>query len=98
MPKAGYKQSDDHKDKKAKATTGKKNGRWNGGTRTYRKTAGCCANDGSVVHHKDGSRANNKKSNLQVLNDAPKSKGFKKAGRRTTALHESLTKRRAKKK
>lgn len=97
MPKAGYKQSDDHKDKKAKATTGDKNGRWNGGTRTYRKIAGAKTNDGKIIDHIDGDRSNNKKSNLRVLNDPPKCKGSKKAGRRTTCQHEKHHKRATKK-
>ena len=99
MPKKGYKQSAAHRAKKAKAVTGKANGRWKGGRHysTYRRIAGAKKGDGKVVHHIDSDRSNSAKSNLRVLNDPPK-KGTKKAGRRTTSVHELLTKRRKKSK
>jgi hypothetical protein len=93
MPKRGYKQSAAHKAKKAKLVTGKKNGRWKGGRHytTYRKLAGAKKGDSSVIHHINGVRSDNRKSNLRKLTD-----GKKKPGRRTTPLHEALTKRRSK--
>jgi len=49
--------------------TGKTNGRWKNGRSVsyYRKKAGAKDNDGSIIHHKDGNRKNNKKSNLQKI-------------------------------
>lgn len=49
------------------ARVGKSNGRWKGGrSKTYyRKKAG--AKPGQIVHHKDGDRSNNKKSNLGII-------------------------------
>ena len=93
MPKKGYKQSPSHKKKRAKAVTGSKNGAYKDGRRSYRTKAGAKNNDGTVVHHKDGNRKNNTKSNLQRLSD-----GKKKPGRNTTPKHEKLTNRHKKSK
>lgn len=83
-PRPGSKKSSAHKKKLANAVTGKKNGRFKNGSRSYRRIAG--AKSGEVVHHKDGDRTNNKPSNLVRL------KG-KKSGTNTTSKHEHLTKR-----
>lgn len=83
-PPKGKKQSTAHKRKRAKAVTGKKNGAYKDGRRSYRRIAG--AKKGEVVHHKDSNRRNNKKSNLQKL------KG-KKSGAKTTSRHERVTSR-----
>jgi len=83
-PKKGSKKSSAHKKKLAKAVTGKKNGRFKDGRRSYRRIAG--AKSGDVVHHKNGNRNDNRPSNLVKL------KG-KKRGTNTTTKHEKLTKR-----
>jgi len=92
MPKKGYKQKPSHKKKIAKSVTGKSNGMYKDGRRSYRRIAGAETSDGTVVHHKIGKRKGKKanlKSNLERLND-----GKKKKGRRTTPKHEKITKRR----
>lgn len=86
MPQQGYKQSSEHKKKRAKALEGENNGAWKDGRRSYRRIAK--AKDGEIVHHKDGNRKNNDRSNLEKLSD-----GKKKKGRRTTPKHEQLEKR-----
>ena len=83
-PPKGKKQSASHKAKRAKAVTGRKNGAYKDGRRSYRRKAG--AKKGEVVHHKNGNRKDNRPSNLQKL------KG-KKAGAKTTSKHERVTKR-----
>jgi len=55
----------------SRSVTGKKNPRYKDGRRMYRKIAGAKSGKGNIVHHKDGDRTNNKKSNLEVV---PKSK------------------------
>lgn len=67
----GRKQTQATKKKIAKGVSGSKNGMYDQGQRSYRKKAGLKDNDGKLVHHKDGNRANNSKSNLEVV---PKSK------------------------
>ena len=91
----GVKKTAAHKAKIAKAQDGKANSNYKDGRRNYRKTAGATENDGSVVHHKSGRRTGkgaNEKSNLQRLNDPPKS-GSKTVARKTTPKHEAITKR-----
>lgn len=78
-PRPGSKKSAEHKKKLAKAVTGKANGRYKTGRRSYRRIAG--AKSGDVVMHLDGNRNNNKRSNLKI------SKG-KKAGANSTSEHE----------
>lgn len=85
-PKKGSKKSTSHKIKIAKAVIGKNNGAYKDGRRSYRRIASASNNDGNVVHHKDGNRLNNTKSNLQKL------KGSK-AGTNTTTHHEKITNR-----
>jgi len=65
------KQTEKTKKKISKAMEGSKNPAYRDGRRSYRRIAGLKPNDGKMVHHKDNSSKNNKKSNLQVL----KSKG-----------------------
>jgi len=83
-PKVGSKKTAAHKAKIAKAQDGKANSNYKDGNRNYRKVAG--AKEGEIVHHKNGDRTQNNKSNLQVL------KG-KKKGAKTSATHEKLTDR-----
>ena len=78
-PKKGSTKSSAHKRKIASSVTGKKNGRFKDGRRSYRRIAG--AKSGDVVMHLDGNRNNNKRSNLKI------SKG-KKAGVNSTSEHE----------
>ena len=80
-PKPGSKKSSSHKRKIARSVTGKKNGRYKDGRRSYRRIAGAKNNDGTVVMHLDGNRNNNDPSNLK------KSKG-KKPGANSTSEHE----------
>lgn len=93
MPHKGYKQTPAHKRKKALLVTGKRNGRWKGGRHytTYRKLAGAKKGDGSIVHHLNSNRSDGRKANLQRLTD-----GKRVPGRRTTPIHEALTRRRSK--
>lgn len=85
-PKKGSTKSAAHKAKIGKALIGKNNGAYKDGRRSYRRIASASNNDGSVVHHKDGNRNNNTKSNLQKL------KGLK-PGTNTTTRHEKITNR-----
>jgi hypothetical protein len=87
-PKKGSSQSKSHVAKRAKAVKGKANGMFKDGRRSYRSIAGARNSDGKVVHHKDGDRTNNSRSNLKVLNDGPS-----RPGRKTTSKHERLTRR-----
>lgn len=49
------------------ARMGKSNGRWKGGrSKSYRRRV-TGAKKGQVVHHKDGNKNNNKKSNFKIL-------------------------------
>ena len=59
------------KKKLSVAATGKKNSQYDKGQRSYRTKMGLKTNDGKMVHHRDGNRANNSKNNLQIM----KSKG-----------------------
>ena len=94
VAKPGIKKSAKHKAAISKSQHGKNNSNWKHGKRIeYRLRVGLKPNDGKIVQHKNGKRhglANNKKSNLQVINDKPKS-GTKKAGRNNTPLHGRLT-------
>ena len=94
MTKIGYKQSAEHKRKRLSQIEGDSNGRWAGGHHPdyYRKKAGAKTNDGTIVHHKNGDRENNKKSNLERLTD-----GDCVPGRRTTPKHEQITDRTSRK-
>lgn len=92
--KPGVKKSAKHKAAISKAQEGKDNSNWKHGKRIeYRLKVGLKPNDGKIVQHKNGKRhglVNNKKSNLQVINDKPKP-GTKKAGRNNSPLHGRLT-------
>lgn len=90
-PKKGSTKTAAHKAKIAKAGIGTKNSQYKDGRRSYRRIAGATKGDGTVVHHKDGTRTNHSKSNLTKL------KG-KKPGAKTTSAHEKLTYRHGKKK
>jgi hypothetical protein len=85
-PAKGSKKSSAHKNKIAKAVTGKSNGAYKDGRRSYRRIAGASNTDANIVHHLDGDRSNNTKSNLKKL------KGTK-PGTNTTSTHEKITKR-----
>jgi len=88
MPKPGYKQSPKHKKRRAQAILGEANPAYKDGRRSYRRKAGAMPHDGSVVHHKSGSRSNNEEGNLERLTD-----GSRKPGRKTTPKHEKITQR-----
>ena len=47
-----------------KAMTGKSNPAYKDGRRSYRRLAGAKDNDGTIIHHKDGNRKNNKAGNI----------------------------------
>ena len=83
-PAKGTKKSAAHKKKISQSTSGKKNPRYIDGRRSYRTIAGAAS--GEVVHHKNGNRKSNHKSNLVIL------KG-KKKGAKTTSVHEKITNR-----
>jgi hypothetical protein len=96
--KPGVKKSAKHKAAISKAQHDKSNSNYKHGKRIeYRLRVGLKPNDGKLVEHIDGNRKNNKKSNLRVINDPPKS-GTKKAGRNNTSLHSKLTHAKRKKK
>ena len=84
------------KRKIAKAMTGSKNGRWKDGRRAYRRIIGAKSGNGNLVHHKDGDRTNNKKSNLEIVSKANRGahdkahnrgKNFKKSGGTKSGAH-----------
>lgn len=85
-PSKGSSISASHKKKISNSVTGKKNQAYKDGRRSYRRIAGAKTNSGYVIHHKNGDRTDNRRSNLVKL------KG-KKAGTNTTTRHEKLTKR-----
>ena len=64
-------QTEATKKKISAAVSGKKNSQYTHGQRSYRSKMGLKPNDGKMVHHKNGKRGDNRKSNLQVM----KSKG-----------------------
>ena len=72
------------KAKIAKAMKGSNNPAYDRGQRSYREKVH--APPGKVVHHKDGNRANNAKSNLEIISKAKNDKihhredNFKKSG------------------
>jgi len=67
MKESLRKQTETTKKKISKAVKGKKNPAYKDGRRSYRDKAGAKTNDGSLVHHKDGNRKNNAKSNLEKI-------------------------------
>lgn len=85
-PKIGSSKSAAHKAKLSKAGIGKKNSQYKDGRRSYRTKAGAKNNDGNIVHHADGNRLNNAKSNLVKLK-------AKKPGAKTSSTHEKITPR-----
>ncbi|MFW5848125.1 MAG: HNH endonuclease [bacterium] len=77
------------KKKISKAMMGKKNPMYKDGRRSYRRIAGAKTGDEKIVHHKDGNRKNNKKSNLTIISKKDRGKhdkahrrgkNFKKSG------------------
>jgi len=85
----GRPQKPSTKKKIAEAMKGKKNPAYKDGRRSYRRLAGAKDNDGKLVHHRDGNRKNNKKSNLTLVSKKDRGKhdkahhrenSFKKAG------------------
>jgi hypothetical protein len=49
------------------ARVGKSNGRWKGGrSKSYRRRV-TKAKPGQIVHHRDGNKGNNKKSNFKII-------------------------------
>ena len=90
------KQTEATKRKIAKAMTGDGNSQWKDGRRSYRNKAGAKTNDKSIIHHKDGNRHNNAKSNLEKVpeskrgaHDAAHNRGanFKKSGGTKKGAH-----------
>jgi len=63
----GRPQSTKTKAKIAKSMTGKSNPAYKDGRRSYRRIAGAKDNDGTLVHHKDGTRTHNSKGNLTKI-------------------------------
>lgn len=55
--------------KSAMARTASDNGRWKGGKSSdyRRRVMGAKKGDGTIIHHKDENKSNNKKSNFQKL-------------------------------
>jgi len=93
----GRKQSAATKRKIAKAMTGKKNPAYKDGRRSYRRVAGAKTNDGTIIHHKDGNRKNNSKSNLVKVSPSKRGahdkahsrgKNFKKSGGTKKGAHK----------
>ncbi len=66
--KVGHKVSAATKKKIAKGVTGKNNGQFKDGRRSYRRIAG--AKTGEHVHHIDNNSKNNKPSNLQKFKES----------------------------
>jgi len=84
----GRAQSAATKKKISKAMTGKGNSQYKDGRRSYRTAMGLKPNDGKMVHHKDNSSKNNKKSNLQVLKSkGPERSKHEKAHQRNKNFH-----------
>lgn len=52
---------------KSKQRMGSENGRWDGGKSSDYRRRVTNAKPGELVHHKDGNKADNKKSNFEVL-------------------------------
>jgi len=92
--KRGVKKSAKHKAAISKAQQLNNNSNWKHGKRIeYREKLGLKPNDGKIVSHKNGKRhgiKNNKKSNLEILNDPPKP-GTKRSGRNNTPKHSRIT-------
>ena len=68
----GQKQTASAKRKIAKSMTGTSNPAYKNGGRSYRRIAN--AKKGDLVHHRDGNRKNNTKSNLRVIPKSQRSK------------------------
>jgi len=69
MEKLGRTQTAATKKKIAKALMGSNNPAWKDGRHPthYRRVAGAKPGDGSIIHHKNGNRHSNSKSNLQKV-------------------------------
>ena len=65
----GRKQSKATRDKISRAMEGSKNPAYDQGQRSYREKTG--AKPGQLVHHKNGDRGDNRRSNLEII---PKNK------------------------
>ena len=92
----GRKQTPATKKKIAKAMEGKKNPAFKDGRRSYREKAGAKTNDKTIIHHKDGNRSNNAKSNLEKVSAKNRGKhdkahhreaNFKKSGGTKKGAH-----------
>lgn len=70
----GRKQKENTKNKISKSMTGAKNPAYKNGERSYRRIAGAKDNDGSVIHHKNGNRKDNRRSNLEKISKQNRSK------------------------
>ena len=75
------------KGKSPMARTGKSNGRWKSGrSKSYRrKKMGCKTGDGTIIHHKDHNKSNNKKSNFKKIKPG---KGISATGKHNKAHPE----------
>ena len=60
-----HKQSAETRKKISKSMSGENNPAYKDGNRSYREKVG--AKKGDLVHHKDGDRSNNSKSNLEII-------------------------------
>lgn len=89
LEQLGRKQTPATKAKIKKAMTGSKNPAYKDGRRSYRRLAGAKNKDGTLIHHKDGNRKNNKRSNLVKVPPSKRgahdkahgrAKNFKKSG------------------
>ena len=94
--KMGRPQTAATKAKISKSMSGKKNPRYKDGRRSYRNIAG--AKSGEQVHHKDGNRSNNKKSNLKVITKSNRGKHDKAHSRGDNFKKTGATKKKAYKK
>jgi len=90
---AGHKQTAATKRKIAKSVTGKSNSQYKDGRRSYRRIAGMKNKDGNLVHHVDGNRSNNSKSNLQKISPANRGKHDKAHHRERSFKKKSGTKK-----
>lgn len=70
----GRKQTTKTKNKISKALMGDKNPAFKDGRRSSRRIAGLKPKDGKMVHHKDGNRKHNARSNLRVINKKDRGK------------------------
>jgi len=93
LEKLGRKQTASTKKKIAKAMTGEKNPAYKSGQRSYRNKTN--AKLGQIVHHVDGNRSNNDKSNLKVISKKDRGKHDKAHNRGANFQKSGGTKKRS---